>query len=219
MSKPKMHETPLSEAPWELASEELRELADARQKLRARRLKTPSSSDPIVAFRSVGEQMLREMEVLKRKIEPHRQMQAHAALLIFEGHAEARGIRTKPTPTERVTAIPRQLFGDPAKIGWATNTVAVAGLRFEAVVVRFAARRTQARRYYEPTGQPPGPRSQSGNIEKTIRDMIAAGRDPRSLKGISAAYQIREFAKSAGTDVSKGWSNSVIYRVLSRGSF
>lgn len=219
MSKQKLRELPLSDAPWELASDELRDLADKRQKLRARKLKTPASADPMAHFRAANEQIQREVDVWRRRNEPFLQMEAHAALMIFEGHAEAFGIRTKPTPIERVTAIPRQLFGDPTKIGWGTNTVAVAGLRYEAVVVRFAAQRTSARRYYEPTGSPVGRRSQTEHIKNTIRAMIAAERDPRAMHNQNAADQIRQFAKAAGTDTSKGWSNSVIYRVLSRGLF
>jgi len=137
---------------------------------------------------------------------------AYLCRRIERGQLVAYGIRTKPNVGEAPEPIPAYLFLHPE---WDEDHDAIenAGYRYELIKVGRPSRKTQAAKIVVPEKKMGRPSKEAEILQiviKALADPSAPGNRLRMCD------HVRELARRLGKDVSRGYSDSTIKRLIVR---
>jgi hypothetical protein len=210
---------PLSEADWKFCSASLRE-----EYWQLHNQPEPEFPEPNNLNWAEGMKVLsKSLSHALRTGPAITKMQNEVANKLRMSELEARGLRTKPTFGEDLETIPDFYF-DRAKIDWKKNAVENFGRRFEAVEVRRPSKRNRADTQEITASAAADPtiekRRGRPSAEDTIMNAIAVlanqGFDFRACGRKEGYEAIRHHLRKAHYDVSRGFSDPVLNRFLTR---
>lgn len=133
---------------------------------------------------------------------------------VTRGRLVAWGFRTKPTIGLQPEPIPAALFRNP-KWDSKNDAIEAAGQRFELIQIGRADRRATRKPFDRRSNRKRmGRPSKDAEIGEIVACLLDTPDSPRHRRRM--CDQVREIAKESGRDVKRGYSDSVIQRVIVR---